>query len=102
MSGPVRKVKWGQFVKKAGNMEVEVGGKGAGALYLDVEEGAPIRIDAAGLINIVQDTVHAGAGVGPRPVDKTANKNPDGLSGRQTGIRKYIRPEYAEIGRAHV
>src|SRR3546814_13045646 len=42
-----------------------------------------------------QDTVHAGAGVGPRPVDKTANKNPDGLSGRQTGIRKYIRPEYA-------
>src|SRR3546814_826026 len=91
----VRKLNLGHFATKQEIIEIELGANGAAALYLNVEEGAPIRIDAAGLINIVQDTVHAGAGVGPRPVDKTANKNPDGLSGRQTGIRKYIRPEYA-------
>src|SRR3546814_17503029 len=80
----VRKLNLGHFATKQEIIEIELGANGAAALYLNVEEGAPIRIDAAGLIHIVQDTVHAGAGVGPRPVAKTANKNPAGLSGRRT------------------
>src|SRR3546814_5114666 len=63
----VRKLNLGHFATKQEIIEIELGANGAAALYLNVEEGAPIRIDAAGLINIVQDTVHAGAGVGPRP-----------------------------------
>ncbi len=67
-------------------VEVEGGAGAVGALDLDAQEGAAFDVDAAGLVEVVQQAVHAGAAVEPGAVDEAADEDAHGLGGGEAGV----------------
>jgi len=76
----------GHFAFEDEVVEVECGAHLVAAFDLDVEEGAAFKVDAAGLVEVVQEAVHAGAAVEAGAVDEAADEDAHGLGGGEAGV----------------
>ena len=79
-------------------VEVEAGAGLVAAFDLDVEERAAFEVDAASLVEVVQQAVHAGAVEQPGAVDEAGDEHAHGLGGGEAGVALDVAAEHAAGG----